>query len=191
MVLARRFRRGEKGSAAIEFAMVAPMFFALLLGIMQAGIIFFAQETLQNAVFDIGRMIRTGENQCFTTDSNGICQAMTQDDFRNQVCAKVSALMSCTASLNGASLLQFDVKAYPAGFAGATNGSPLVDNDLPPLNTFDPGSACNVVLIRVFYKWPIQAPGLNWFLTNMANHSHLLAAATAFRNEPYGAVAGC
>jgi Flp pilus assembly protein TadG len=185
-ILSRHLRRrGRSGSAALEFAFVAPVFFALLLGIIQAGIVFFAQETLQNAVFDVGRLVRTGQNQCFTTDSNGNCQAMTQTDFRNQICDKVSALLSCTASLNGVSLLQFDVNAYPAGFAGASNSSPLVDDDLPALDTFNPGGACDVVLIRVFYKWPIEAPGLDWFLVNMANNSHLLSAATAFRNEPY------
>jgi Flp pilus assembly protein TadG len=190
--LRRRMRAdSQKGSAAIEFAMVAPVFFTLLLGIIQAGIIFFAQETLQTAVFDVGRLVRTGQNQCFTTDGNGTCQAMTQTDFRNQICDRVSALLSCTASLNGVSLLQFDVNAYSGGFAGATNSSPLVGNDLPALDTFNPGNACNVVLIRVFYKWPIQAPGLEWFLVNMANNSHLLSAASAFRNEPYGAVGGC
>ena len=140
--------------------MVTPVFFALLLA---------------------GRLIRTGQAQS---------AAMTQAQFRTQVCNEVSALLSCTESLNGVSLLQFDVQAYPAGFAGATNSSPLVGNDLPALNTFNPGNACDVVLVRVFYKWPIQAPGLDWFLVNMANNSHLLAAATAFRNEPYSTTTG-
>ena len=159
-----------------EFAIVAPVFFTLLLGIIQAGIVFFAQETLQNAVMDVGRQVRTGQAQA---------ASMTQQQFRTQICNEVSALLDCNASLNGVSLLQFDVNAYPAGFSGNMNSSPLVANDLPPLNTYSPGSACDVVLVRVFYKWPITAPGLDWFLVNMANNSHLLAAATAFRNEPF------
>lgn len=175
--------RSDGGSAAIEFAMVAPVFFTLLLGIIQAGIVFFAQETLQNAVMDVGRQVRTGQAQA---------ASMTQQQFRTQICNEVSALLDCNASLNGVSLLQFDVNAYPAGFAGNMNTSPLVGNDLPALNTYNMGNACDVVLVRVYYKWPIQAPGLDWFMVNMANNSHLLAAASAFRNEPYTAnVSGC
>jgi Flp pilus assembly protein TadG len=181
-ILSRRLRRrATSGSAALEFAFVAPVFFALLLGIIQAGIVFFAQETLQNAVMDAGRLVRTGQAQA---------TQMTQQQFRDLVCAEVSALLSCTASLNGVSLLQFDVSAYPAGFAGNMNTSPLVGNDLPALNNFNPGNACDVVLMRVYYKWPIQAPGLDWFLVNMANNSHLLSAAAAFRNEPYTTTTG-
>jgi len=176
-ILTRRLkRRGDSGSAALEFAFVAPVFFTLLLGIIQAGIVFFAQETLQNAVFDSGRQIRTGQSQSVN---------LSQTQFRTQICNEVAALLDCTASTNGVSLLQFDVQAYPSGFTGNMNSSPLVNNDLPPLNTFNTGTACDVVLVRVYYKWPIQAPMLDWFLVNMANNSHLLAAATAFRNEPF------
>jgi Flp pilus assembly protein TadG len=181
-ILSRHLRRrATSGSAALEFAFVAPIFFALLLGIIQAGIVFFAQETLQNAVMDAGRLVRTGQAQA---------TQMTQQQFRDLVCAEVSALLDCNASLNGVSLLQFDVNSYPAGFVGNMNTSPLVGNDLPVLNNFNPGNACDVVLMRVYYKWPIQAPGLDWFLVNMANNSHLLSAAAAFRNEPYTTTTG-
>ena len=38
-----------RGSAAMEFAFVAPVFFALMLGIMEIGVMTFAQFALQNA----------------------------------------------------------------------------------------------------------------------------------------------
>ena len=50
---------------------------------------------------------------------------------------------------------------------------------------FNVGSACDVVLVRAFYKWPVFTPGLDYFLANMAGSYHLLATAAAFRNEPY------
>lgn len=70
-----------KGSAAIEFALVAPVFFILLMGTIETGVIFFAQATLQNAVNDTARLVRTGQTGCYTT-SGGNCQAMTQAQFR-------------------------------------------------------------------------------------------------------------
>ncbi len=58
--LRRRLRAdSQKGSAALEFAMVAPVFFVLFMGIIEAGIMFFAQSVLQNAVTDAGRLVRT------------------------------------------------------------------------------------------------------------------------------------
>ena len=39
----------------MEFAFVAPVFFALMLGILEIGVMTFAQFALQNSVTDAGR----------------------------------------------------------------------------------------------------------------------------------------
>ena len=193
MTLAARFRHlrrrlkadGIKGSAAIEFAMVAPVFFVLLMGTIEAGVIFFAQSALQNALNDTARLVRTGQTGCYTT-SGGNCVAMTQAQFRTRLCSEVSLLLS---DCNGASL-QFDVQAYPSGFSTASNSSPLVGGTLPTLTAFNVGNACDVVLARAFYTWPVFTPGLRYFLANVGSSYHLLASAAAFRNEPYTTTSG-
>ena len=38
----RRFRRNRRGSAVVEFALVAPMFFALLFAIIETALMFFS-----------------------------------------------------------------------------------------------------------------------------------------------------
>ena len=195
MTLAARFTRfrrrlradGIKGSAAIEFALIAPVFFILLMGTIETGVIFFAQSTLQNAVNDTARMVRTGQTGCFTT-SGGNCVPMTQAQFRTQICGEASAILQ---DCNGASL-QFDVQAYSSGFSSASNASPLVAGDLPALTVFNVGNACDVVLVRAFYKWPVFTPILGFFLQNVAGGYHLLSTAAAFRNEPYtSSMDGC
>jgi len=193
VTLAARFRHlrrrlkadGIKGSAAIEFAMVAPVFFVLLMGTIEAGVIFFAQSALQNALNDTARLVRTGQTGCYTT-SGGNCVAMTQAQFRTRLCSEVSLLLS---DCNGASL-QFDVQAYPSGFSTASNSSPLVGGTLPTLTAFNVGNACDVVLARAFYTWPVFTPGLRYFLANVGSSYHLLASAAAFRNEPYTTTSG-
>jgi Flp pilus assembly protein TadG len=185
--LYRRLRADSiKGSAAIEFAMVAPVFFVLLMGTMEAGIMFFAQSALQNAVNDTARLVRTGQSQCYTTNS-GNCVPMTSAEFKTKICSEVSNLLrNCT----GADL-QFDVRAYSSGFGGANNTSPLdAGKNLTPLTAFNIGNACDVVLVRAFYKWPVFSPGLNYFMANMSGNNHLLATAAAFRNEPYTTTTG-
>jgi Flp pilus assembly protein TadG len=185
----RRLRAdASKGSAAVEFAFVAPIFFVLLMGTMEAGIMFFAQSALQNALNDTARLVRTGQTACYTT-SNGNCVAMTATDFKNKLCSEVSMLLQGCATGS----LQFDLNAYPAGFGGASNTPPLdANNNLTPLNAFNVGNACDVVLARAFYKWPVFAPGLDYFLVNVAGNYHLLSSAAAFRNEPFNnGAAGC
>ena len=55
----RRFRRNRRGSAAVEFALVAPIFFALLFAIIETAIVFFAGQVLETGVQDSSRMIYT------------------------------------------------------------------------------------------------------------------------------------
>lgn len=185
----RRLRAdANKGSAAVEFAMIAPVFFVLLMGTVEAGTMFFAQSALQNALNDTARLVRTGQTACYTT-SNGNCVPMTAAQFQAKLCSEVSILLKgCTTGS-----LQFDVTAYPAGFGGASNSPPLDANkNVTPLTTFNVGNACDVVLARAFYKWPVFLPGLDYFLVNMAGNYHLLSSAAAFRNEPFNnGAAGC
>jgi len=161
----------QKGSAAIEFAFVAPIFFVLLLGIFEAAIMFFSQAALQNAVTDMARQVRTGQ-----VSSGG----MTQAAFRTNICNKVSPLIACNTNL------QVDVESF-SSYGNVTFTSPLKsDNSLDTsLNNYSIGGACDVVLVRAFYTWPVATPVLSWFLVNMAGNKHLVTATAAFRNEPY------
>lgn len=194
MFLIERFRKvrtrmradAEKGSAAIEFAFVAPVFFLLLMGTFEAAIMFFSQAALQNGMSDMGRMIRTGQVNCYTT-ANGNCVAMTKEQFRTEMCAKISPLIACNSNL------QIDVKNFTS-YGSVNFGAPLKSDKTldPTLNRYETGTACEVVLARAFYTWPVATPVLTWFLVNMAGDKHLVMAATAFRNEPYNSGAsGC
>ena len=174
-----RRRRADacSGNALIEFALIAPIFFLLLFAIMEIGIIFFAQSTLQHATNNLARLIRTGQLQV-----NGT----TQSQMRTNLCADVAPLIPCDNKLF------IDLESF-SNFGGLGFSSPLDGGgNMVPLNGFNPGTACSVVLVRVFYAWPVFTPILTPFLTNMSGDKHLLYAASAFRNEPYTTgLSGC
>ena len=58
-----RFAKTRRGSAAVEFAMVALPFLALIFGILELSMIYLVSTTLENATADTARKIRTGELQ--------------------------------------------------------------------------------------------------------------------------------
>jgi hypothetical protein len=202
----RAFRRefwikSDQGSAAIEFAFVAPIFFALMLGIMEIGVMTFAQFTLQNAVTDAGRLIRTGQAQSANTSSGPTCvggsdthdygtgAAGQQNWFQGQICCGVTPLITdCPA-------LQVTVTSSTGGFASSGFGG------LGAAGSYSPGVACDVVLVRASYVWTVWFPGLAQlldsnsppnYLVNSGANGHLLTGTAAFRNEPFSAgVAGC
>ena len=94
----RRFRRNRRGSAAVEFALVAPVFFALLFAIIETAIMFFASQVLETITQDSARMILTGQAQT---------ASYTQAQFQNYVCSQIPALFNC-------SNVYVDVESYPA-----------------------------------------------------------------------------
>src|SRR2546421_5718112 len=96
--VARRFIRQQDGAAAVEFAMVAAPFLAMVFAIMETAIVFFAGQTLETAAADSARLIMTGQAQT---------QGMDQTKFKNAVCAKIYGLFDCSGGL------WVDVKNYP------------------------------------------------------------------------------
>jgi Flp pilus assembly protein TadG len=56
-----------KGQSAVEFAIVASLFFFLLLAVLDYGWLFFAQMNVQQAIDDGGRFASTGNHTTVTT----------------------------------------------------------------------------------------------------------------------------
>jgi len=170
---ARGFWRGQEGATAIEFSIVAMPFFILMLAIFETTAVYFASSTLENAVDDAARQIRTGQVQIAN---------MTAAQFRQLVCDQVNVFLQCDDKL------AVDVRSFN-DFQQVTFPPPLnPDGTLKNNDQFQPGSAGDVVLVRVYYTWPIVTPLIGATLSNMAGNKRLIQATTAFRNEPFGSV---
>jgi Flp pilus assembly protein TadG len=171
----RRFRRNKKGSAAVEFALVAPMFIAVLFAIIEMALVFFASQILETVTQDTSRLIMTGQAQ----NAN-----FTQAQFKNAVCAKLVTMFDC---VNGVSI---DVQNYPQ-FSTVDISDPIVNdptdgkkNFVPP-NNYLPGGPGDIVVVRLFYKWPLFVTGLGFNVANIRDNKRLLTATAAFQNEPF------
>ena len=56
-----RFWRDQGGASAVEFALIAPLLFGLLLGIIQYGSLFFIQARMTDTARDTARRLAVGE----------------------------------------------------------------------------------------------------------------------------------
>ena len=176
LATAAGFARREDGAAALEFAIVAAPFIALVLATVQTALAFFAGQVLESAVVDSSREILTGSAQ-----NSG----MSQTGFTNAVCGKVQALFSCGG-------LMVDVRTA-SSFASANtsmptltyNGSGAVTNSW----SFQPGNPGDIVVMRVMYQWPVFLGPLGLGLSNEFNGKLLLMATATFKNEPFSVAA--
>jgi|SRR4051794_15337612 Flp pilus assembly protein TadG len=168
----RRFMRRQDGAVAVEFGLILLPFLALMFGIMETALVFFADQTLETAVADSARLIMTGQAQT---------QSLNQTTFKNAVCSRIYGLFNCQTGV------YVDVQTY-SSFGSITNTPPLDSNQNLVTSNFvyQPGGPGDIVVVRLYYQWPIYVSLMNLSnLSNMSNHNRLLVATAAFRNEPY------
>jgi Flp pilus assembly protein TadG len=166
----RRFHRNRRGSAAVEFALVAPIFFAVLFAIIELSLVFFASQILETVTQDTARLVMTGQAQT---------ASYTQEQFKNAVCAKLTVMFDCA---NGVAI---DVQSYKTfALIDVTDPIDSGKNFVAP-NNYLPGGPGDIVVVRLFYKWPLFVTGLGFNVSNIGSNQRLLTATAAFQNEPY------
>lgn len=167
------YRRSEKGSAAVEFALIAAPFLYLLLAVFETGLMLFSEYVIENGVAKASRMIRTGQVQ---TESIGPAQ------FKQIVCGNLASYLKCDSKLH------LDVRSFEAfkdiDTPKAVSGDGELSDDVTVNAKFDPGDPLQVVVVRAYYDWELFTPGISQ-LSNMAGGRRLITAGAAFRNEPF------
>ncbi len=172
--LARRFLRRQEGAAAVEFALVAVPFLALIFAILETALVFFAGQTLEAAVTDASRLIMTGQAQTAN---------YTQADFKNAVCSRIYGLFDCSGGL------YVDVKNY-SSFSSISTAQPVNNGNFDSSKiTYQAAGPNCIQVVSVYYQWPIYVTMLGNNLANLNGNKRLLAATAVFRNEPYGPAA--
>jgi Flp pilus assembly protein TadG len=176
----RRVQRETKGATAVEFAMIAPVFFLLIWAIFEVGLVFFARQTLTHGLQVTSRQIRTGQAHS---------AQLSQSAFRQMVCNEVAFLLSCDADK-----LYIDVQSY-TNFPANGMEPPTDDEgnfDAVNANNFNIGESGNIssgssiVLVRAYYIWPLFTPYISHFLADEPDgDTVLLSASVAFKNEPF------
>jgi Flp pilus assembly protein TadG len=166
--LLRRFRDNRTGASAVEFAIVAPLFLALLFAIIETALMFFAGQVLETMTQDAARMILTGQAQTANYQ---------QTDFKTYVCNQIPALFSCAN-------LIVNVQSFPSP-ASASYMSLFDASCNTPTLSYSPGGPGDLVLIQVAYKWQLFVTGFGYNIADCPNSQKKLVASAAFQNEPY------
>lgn len=168
----RRFVRCRKAATAVEFALVAAPFLALLVALFQTALVFFAGRVLDETVEEASRVIMTGQAQT---------EGMTASQFNTWLCSNTAALFNCNNFL-------VNVQNY-ASFSAANTSTPTLtfgSNGAVSNNwNFDTGNPGDIVVVQVMYQWPIVLGPLGFNLANLSNGNRLLVSTIVFKNEPY------
>jgi Flp pilus assembly protein TadG len=168
----RRLAVDETGTPAVEFAMVYPIFLAIVLVTLQAATIFLVKAFFESTAEQAARSVLTNQ-----------VGSLTVAQFKTEICNELTALFDCSevvveleplppGTTNLASLLP----AFDA--TGNVVGSPTVDVGV---NSAVPGTD---MLLVVMYPWPVFGGPLGLNFANMGNGKMLMTSTQVFRVEP-------
>ncbi len=161
----------SRGSAALEFALVAFPLIFLIFSCIELAMIVLLSVTLDNATDIAARQIRTG----ITTQANS-----TVDTFRKQVCDNMGWL-AATCPTN----LHIDVQTYTS-FASVPTTDLIVAGQFDTTNfRYQIGTGSKIQLVRAYYEWPMFTPLLQAGLQTLSNNDAVVSAKVVFRNEPF------
>ena len=165
------FARDSRGATAVEFALVAAPFLALIVALIQTFLVFFAQQMLESVVRQSGRLVMTGQVQS---------AQMTKDVFKQKVCDQIVILFNCSG-------LMVDMQVATT-WSSANTGMPTLtfnsDGTVANVWQYNPGNAGDIVVLRVMYVWPVVLGPLGFNLSNLSNGNRLIMSSAAFQNEP-------
>lgn len=175
-VVSRRLGKDRRGATAVEFALIAPIFFALTFSILEAGYFFFVTSAVDQAAARASRLIRTGQAQ----DPNA---PMSREAFFDQVCDVVKVFGDCDARLT-VDVSRFNTFAQLAADLSAPTCRDA-DDDAVNAIPYAPGSDREIVRVRICYLHRSFNPALGLNLAETADGSRKMISVTIFRNEPF------
>ena len=166
------FGRDDRGVTMIEFGLLAVPFFTMIAAILETALVFLASQILDSAVQDAGRLVRTGQAQA---------NNYTLASFNTAVCNELFGLFDCNN-------LKIKVSVVSSFASATTTSSPLSPTDpttwtLQP--AFNPGVGLSVIMVQVYYKWPIIMTFGGFGLATSSDGTRLFSATRVFANEPF------
>ena len=180
-VLPRRrhgFLRDEKGATIIEFGFLAIPFFGILGAILETSVVFLSGQILDSAVQEVSRQLRTGQAQAAN---------VTAAQFKTRVCDRLYGLFrDCDAlHVEVQPLNDFTTASITPPVDWSCRKDEANDCDWTRGETYLPGQGSDIMVVQVYYKWPVILTFGAVSLANLPDGNRLLGAVSVFRNEPF------
>lgn len=191
MLNVRHIARDSRGSTMVEFAIVAPVFFLLIFGILEFSVIAFARSVMEGATSITSRLGKTGYTEdgisrqnmliaLLSEKSNGILDpdeieitTLVYDSFSD-----IGEAEPLSVDANGNGFYDpADGDAYQD-----INGNGQWDSDLGQAGL---GGSGDIVVYKIHYPWSVKTPVINKLLVNSDGY-YPLDVSVVVRNEPYG-----
>jgi TadE-like protein len=152
----KRFAKAKDGTTLIEFALLAPVFFMLVMGLVEFVLFQYKTYALNHVVYEAARNLQTGEVQ----NSGSMATA-----FHDEVCAAAGPMIDCEKII-------FDVRAFDA----------IDEISYPPV---EPGGPEQYSVIRASIHHQFVTPFMDKLFRIGPDMPAIVNAYCVVRNEPW------
>jgi len=170
-----RLGRNKNGAAAVEFAIVVPVFLIIMFSTFEVGWFYFVNASVDAATIGIAREIRTGQIKGDTSFD-------VDEFFEEEVCPKLQFFGECDARLTA------EVRVFDTFAELASNNDDMICRDDDPENVddivVDPGGEKDIVRIRLCLIYDTLNPAIGVNLANESGQRRIMSTYI-IKNEPY------
>lgn len=156
--------RARRGAAALEMALMAPVFFLFMIGLVELSLIAAAQQLLENAAFNVSRLAKTGYSATGETQVQTVTQALDNE---------LSSFGSFI-NINNVTLTSMSYDDFANIGAGGTSGM---------------GTPGQIVVYTITYPWQLFTPLMGAIIGTWNPNTNAwvvnLTSQIVVRNEPY------
>lgn len=171
----RRFLRDLRGASAVEFAIVAPVFFMFMFSTFEVAWFYFVNASVDGASIHAARLLRTGQVQKAELDKD--------EFYYDVVCPKLAVFGDCSSRLT------VEVKTYTSFSELASDTSPIVcqDEEQTTIDAipYEPGEDESIIRLRLCYMYDTINPAIGLKLAQDDSGRRKVMASYVLRVEPY------
>lgn len=169
MARLKRLLSDRRGSAAIEFAILALPFMVIIFAILEISVMFFVDSGLDSALHKAVRQVRVGTAKSAAWDLA---------KFKSTVCGELSYSFSCASQLKVRAIVVSNMASVNK-LSGVSGGTLSVSED------FNIGNAGDYVLIQAFLPWDPVFKLYAFASGRLSDGRYVLGASELFKNEPF------
>lgn len=164
-----RLTKARGGNVMIEFALLAPVFFMLIMGLVEFVLFQYKMYALNHVVYEAARNLQTGEVQN---------SADMQEAFHEEACDKAGALIDCEAII-------FDVRSFDS-LNQVTYPPVTFDEDGMPENfVFQPGGPNKYSVVRATVHHQFITPFMDQLFQLGPDLPAIVNSYVIVKNEPW------
>jgi Flp pilus assembly protein TadG len=168
-MLKRNLAKSKDGNALMEFALLAPVFFMLVSGLVEFVLYEYKSYALNHVVYEAARNLQTGEVQ----KSEDMAAA-----FHEEVCAHSNGMIDCEA-------IVFDVRSFDQ-LSQVTFPAVVFDDQGNPTNfVFEPGGAKKYSVVRASIHHTFITPFMAELMGMGPDLPAIVNSYSIVRNEPW------